>query len=435
MDKAKFLAECAGTTKSYHAPLVDTQRGTALEQTGGKLNPRCLDYPNNLHQALLGTTSLVPAQLLAQSSRGFDTVAEYRTMDSGPSLYRAEYGVTGTEESVALAKEVNRRYGGEGTSIVASGATAINAAIGSLMWRLVRDGMGHEHSILLPENVYYPVRRFLETGTRVSSDQIIYYKAGNENFAEAIAESHRRKKAPTIIYIETPVSNLFETHDIQFLVEQVKKLEAFTIMDNTFSTFLGCKPNVEFDVDIVIDAGTKYLGGYGDCCYGAIVSKSEALAELVSSYIRAEMIGTVAPGLARLALHRLETADQRMQQSYEAACMLRSEIFEPMLREEVDQILVYDPKMADRRIAGQTTRGNGLFTVVLNPEKVSSHQRDRLVDENPLVIPAASWGGHLTLATTFEVNGKPAIRFHAGMEDRDDLHRAFQTTVRQVLCP
>jgi len=417
---AEFLRTCSEDTFNIHFPILD------LDSVGGRLNPSQLDWPKSLKNRLLNSTSL-DGQLFGQSTRGFISLNEYLKLDDGPSLGRWEYGVVATDKSVELAERINELYHGQGAVTVSSGMAAINATVGTVHHYLrdVHDKIFAEDcAILVPQHVYYPFTRLIGNRTYFSPEQVIHYGPTEENFEAVVAKAISNKKLIGMIYIESPVSNYFDAHDLGLLTKRANELGALTVIDNTFSTYLGCQPIKNYGVDIIIDAGTKYLGGYADCPYGAVICKDPSMAERVSSFVRAHGLGTMAPGLAVLAIHRLESADERMRASYETARKLREEVFAPMLdRGVVSEVRVYDPSaIGSPRLAEQYRRGNGLFTAVFNTAK----ERNAFVNNTPLLIAGASWGGHVTLATEPTIHGKPGARFYAGLEAPEDLKRAFE---------
>jgi len=411
--KLEFLEGCAPATREIHLPIVGLAHG-------GKLNPAGLGYPE-----LLGAGS----QLLGQSSVGFESAAAYHHADNLPSLWGKEYGVVGTEESVALAREVNRLYLGNGAIITPSGLAAINVALGTLLSRRP----DRDVSILVPEHIYSPVWRLLTRGAYSEADQIYTYGCSEGSFDSAVRKAIEKGKPPAIVYIESPVSNRFEVHDLEFLVSRAKSLGATTVIDNTNNSFIGCQPIRDFDVDVVVEAGTKYMGGYADCPFGLTVCKSDSLAEEIAYFGRVHGACTLAPGIALLAQHRIPSTSERMQRSYQNAAELRRQVFEPM-REQglIDRILYYDPLTSGSEATRkQYTRGNGLTTVIFTAG-VTDAQRNRFLDESPLVVPAASWGGHVTVATVMEIDRKPATRVHTGLETAEDLVRGFRLGAKQA---
>ncbi|HRJ13028.1 MAG TPA: PLP-dependent transferase, partial [Alphaproteobacteria bacterium] len=363
-------------------------------------------------------------QLFGQSSTVYNSMEAYIAGNAVPSLFAKEYGVVGTEDSVALAQKINQLYKGRGAVITPSGMAAIHVAIGTVHHQLRTEDRLENFSILVPNNVYGPVTRLLNYGTYFREDQVIAYGANEESFEAAVVQAERNGKPARCVYIETPVSNLFDVHDLAFLGRRAKELGAISVMDNTFSTYLGCQPIKDHQIDIVIDAGTKYLGGYGDCPFGAVVCRDKKMAEDAAYFARVNGMSTLANGLAELALYRIGSADARMAQSYQSARIIREEIFEPMLGGKIDRILAYDPDVYPRH-ARHCTRGNGLFTVIFNDD-VSEKQRNAFANDNPLLKTAASWGGHVTLGVPLVIEGRQAIRIHAGLEDIGDLKRAFQ---------
>jgi len=416
-EKRQFLASCAAETGQIHDPICD------LSAVGGKLNPANLGYPPNW---------LFP-QALGQSSYGFQVVGEFR--GNQPPVLRGNnqwnYGTLSTFESVGLGDKVNALYDGNGAVVLPSGGAAIHAALGTIYLHLKQSKQ--EGAILVPKHVYDYVSELLDSEFYFSRHQVLQYSASEENFEDAINEAAKRNMAVKVVYIESPVSNRFEIYNLEFLTKRAAELGALTIEDSTFATYLGRQPIRDAGVNIVVVSGGKYMGGYTDCSYGAVICKDSEMADRVADFIKLTRLGTVAPGTAELAIHRLGSVDARMEQSYQTAKMLRREIFEPMINDGIaDQILVYDPKTTlHPRAARQITRGNGLFTVVFGAN-VKPEQRDAFIDSNPLAVLAAGWGGHVTTVTIPDINGKLGLRVHAGLEDPSDLQRAFKISRTNV---
>ena len=85
----------------------------------------------------------------------------------------------------------------------------------------------------------------------------IYFDSDLKNLKSMI------NKNTKIIYLESPGSLNYEVLDIIKICRIAKKNNIITIMDNTWSTFLGCNP-MYHGVDIVIESATKYFNGHSD---------------------------------------------------------------------------------------------------------------------------------------------------------------------------
>ncbi len=191
---------CGPNTLMTHKPL--------LSSNSGRLNPSYLGFPGKkqLKCLLNASTMLTPvSQCLGQSSVGFGTMAEYIAANEGPSLGRAEYGVVGTNQSVALAAELNKLYHGKGAIIVPSGMAAIETALGTLYTKLKTLFPDDNFSILVPEHVYGPVERLINYGSFFRQEHVISYGPGEENFEAAVVTADKSNKPVRVIYIESPV--------------------------------------------------------------------------------------------------------------------------------------------------------------------------------------------------------------------------------------
>ena len=81
-------------------------------------------------------------------------------------------------------------------------------------------------------------------------------------------------KNTKLIYVESPSSLNFNVEDLSLIKKFAKKKKLLTIIDNTWSTFLGCNP-LNYGFDIVIESGTKYLSGHSDNFLGIVTTNSK----------------------------------------------------------------------------------------------------------------------------------------------------------------
>ncbi len=72
------------------------------------------------------------------------------------------------------------------------------------------------------------------------------------------------------IFAESVANPSTEVTDVAALAELAHRHGVPLIVDNTFPTPINCRP-IEFGVDIVTHATTKYMDGHGSCVGGAIV--------------------------------------------------------------------------------------------------------------------------------------------------------------------
>ncbi|MBI1315917.1 cystathionine gamma-synthase [bacterium] len=81
-----------------------------------------------------------------------------------------------------------------------------------------------------------------------------------------------------LIWCETPTNPMLHIADIAALAEIKKRSGAMLVVDNTFASPYVQQP-LALGADLVMHSATKYLGGHSDVVLGALVAKSEHLAE------------------------------------------------------------------------------------------------------------------------------------------------------------
>ena len=90
--------------------------------------------------------------------------------------------------------------------------------------------------IMISENCYEPVYNFSINELSKFGVKSFFYP-NNINKLEKLIS-----KKTKIIYIESPGSLNYEVTDLEKVVKIAKSYNILTIMDNTWSTFLGCNP-------------------------------------------------------------------------------------------------------------------------------------------------------------------------------------------------
>ena len=127
---------------------------------------------------------------------------------------------------------------------------------------------------------------------------------------EALADAVR----PTTeaLWVETPSNPLLRIVDLEALAEFADAHDLLLVVDNTFLSPALQRP-LEHGADLVVYSTTKYLNGHSDVVGGAIVARTEALAEDLDFVANA--YGTVAaPFDSWLVLRGMKTLPVRMRQ-------------------------------------------------------------------------------------------------------------------------
>jgi cystathionine beta-lyase len=325
---------------------------------------------------------------------------------------RYQYGRRGTPTTEALATAISGLEGGAGVALTPSGLNAIATAL------LAVTGSG-DH-LLATDTVYGPTRHFCDTVlARMGVETTYYDPAAGASIADLFRPSTRA------VYLESPGSLSFEVQDVPAIASAARRHGAAVLLDNTWATSLYFRAH-EHGVDLSIQAGTKYLGGHADLNLGTISATAEYFPRLK------EATGTLGlcpgPEDAFLALRGLRTLAVRLERHQQSGLKIARWLAgRPEVARVIYPALAGDPGHAlwKRDFTGAC----GLFSFVLNP--CSQKAVAAFIDGLELFGIGPSWGGYESLVLPFDLKkvrtatnpdlGGPAVRFHIGLEDPDDL--------------
>jgi len=113
-----------------------------------------------------------------------------------------------------------------------------------------------------------------------------------------------------MLYLETPTNPMMTITDIPACVEAVAGRGILVVVDNTFASPVLQRP-LELGADVVLHSTTKYLNGHSDSVGGALISKSEEMAEKIG-YLQNAMGGILSPFDSFLVLRGIKTLAIRM---------------------------------------------------------------------------------------------------------------------------
>jgi len=401
-----FLARCSTTTRLLHMPVSDPY------EVGGHPNPSGLGDAGPFSQT--GSWG--------QSSVLFPTLAAYRQADQyGRAPYGgAEYGVVQTPEADAVCKKIAALHKGHGAVICPSGLSAITITLDALAPK----------AVLIPECVYGPMLRLINR-RRIKQFR---YPAGAsaEEFRSVLvkASSEYPHREDLLVYLEAPGSGTFEIPDIDGIIAVTKNAKLRTVMDNTWASHIRFRP-LEHGIDVVVQATTKYEGGYGDTPSGVVIAKHPQDLRCIADELRATGNGAVAPTTCSRLYHRIDSTEERLNQHADTARQLMEWFLkQPFVAGVLSPALKTSPY--HERFQHYFGKGNGLFSVVFRPD-IPANKAEAFVDALNLFWVAESWGGHLSLVLPVhakrEVTALPGgylLRFHAGLEDYRDLLRDLE---------
>lgn len=322
------------------------------------------------------------------------------------------YGRWGNPSTDALTSTIKKLEGAAGTVLCPSGLAACTTAILAVM-----DAGDH---ILIPDNVYSPIRALCDNLQHRFNFEVTYYDSALGADIEALVRSNTK-----VIYTESPGSLTLEIQDIPAIVRVAQKHNVFTITDNTWGTPL-LFPAIEHGIDLSVMAATKYIVGHSDAMLGTISASPRAWEKLKSFHI---LTGAYAsPDDVTLALRGLRTLDVRLERHQKNATAVGKWLEQrPEVKSVIYPALESHPQ---HNLWKRDFRGaSGLLSFVT--KEAPQVALDKLVDSLKLFSIGYSWGGFESLvlpALPQSVRtAKPwtetghLIRLHIGLESVDDL--------------
>jgi cysteine-S-conjugate beta-lyase len=325
---------------------------------------------------------------------------------------RYTYGTKGTPTTEALETAWTALAGAAGTVLAPSGLAAVTLALMACL----RSG---DH-LLMTDSVYQPTRTFCNTVLKRFGVETTYYDPLAGAGIAALLRPNTRA-----VFTEAPGSQSFEMQDIPAIAEAAHRHGAVVLMDNTWATPLLFPPH-ERGVDIAIEAGTKYLSGGSDLLLGMVSANERWFKPLRATYEAFAMCP--GPEDVFLGLRGLRTLALRLREhERQALDVARWLAARPEVARVLHPALDTDPGHA---IFRRDFKGSsGLFSAILKP--CSEAALAAMLDGLELFGMGFSWGGFESLVVPFDCStyrtatawnpGGPALRFHIGFEDLDDL--------------
>ena len=325
---------------------------------------------------------------------------------------RVVYGRWGTPTHFALQEAVAELEGGHLSIVVGSGKAAVLCALLAFL--------SQGDHLLTVDSAYGPTRRICATFLRRMGIETTFYDPlAGERIAELFRPNTRA------VFLESPGSLTFEVQDAPAIARAARARGIATIIDNTWATPLYFKPFAH-GIDVSVQSATKYIVGHADVTMGLVTANEKTYSAIVEA---ADTLGSaVGPDDCYLALRGLRTLGVRLRRHEETGLTLAR-----WLADRPEVLRVLHPALPGcpghefwkRDFLGAC----GLFAVVLKP--VSDAALAAMLDGLELFGMGYSWGGYESLvipahpeivrtATRWEPGG-PTLRFHAGLEDPEDL--------------
>jgi len=344
----------------------------------------------------------------------FDTLAEFE--HAGANRFDVlVYGRFGTPTTKAFEEAIAEIEGGSATHRTVAVSSGMAAAAVAIL-AFVKTG---DH-VLVPDNVYGPVRNlgklFLD---RFGVEMTFYDPAIGSGI-----ESQLRPNT-VMLYLEAPGSLTMEMPDVPALVAAARNHGIMTALDNTWASPYFYRP-LEHGVDVSVMAATKYVVGHSDAMLGAVTVAKDRFEQLKTT---ANILGNCpSPEDCYLGLRGLRTMGVRLKQHQVNAMKVAEWLLgHPEVQQVRYPALSQDPGHAiwKRDFEG----ASGLLSVVLNDRPKAAVAA--MIDGYEHFGLGGSFGGFESLVLPVRVDalrsatkwdpGGPAVRYHVGLEDPDDL--------------
>ena len=364
------------------------------------------------------TLGSVNAVIQRASSLVFNSVEEKKFATKNRANGELFYGRRGTLTHFSFQQAMVELEGGAGCVLYPCGAAAVSNAILSF----VSTG---DH-ILVASSAYEPTQDFAEKVLRKLGVSTTYFPADiGENLGSLMQPNTK------VVFLEAPGSITMEMPDLPAMVRAVRAVspEVIIMIDNTWAAGILFKA-LDFDIDISIQAGTKYIIGHSDAMIGTAVANERCWEQLREhSYLMGQMVDA---DTAYVASRGLRTLGIRLRQHEENSIRVAQ-----WLSQRPEVAVVNHPALPGSKghefWKRDFTGSCGLFSFVLK-DRLNDKQLAEYLDNFEHFSMAYSWGGFESLilanqpeeiqairpAETVDFTGT-LVRLHIGLENVEDL--------------
>ena len=250
-----------------------------------------------------------------------------------------------------------------------------------------------------------------------------------------------KKLKPQLIWIESPTNPLLKVSDIAAIAEAGKKVEALTLVDNTFMSPYFQNP-LKLGADIVMHSMTKYINGHSDVVAGALMYDNKKLHEQIQFLIKC-CGPSLSPFDSWLIIRGVKTLQVRME-AHQKNAMTIAAFLEK--HKKVEKVIYPGLKSHPQHdiACKQATGHGGMITFYL---KGGLKESKTFLESVEIFSLAESLGGveslieHpaiMTHASIPAANRKALgiddnlIRLSVGIEDIDDLLNDLKRAFNQI---
>lgn len=374
-----------------------------------------------------GTVSTPIAQTTTYRFANSHDAVRYAEGDPEVYVYTRYHNPTVREAEERLALMMNA----ERALLFSSGMAAISSAVFSIVEK------GDE--IISTPGLYGGTYRFFRDILPRYGIRVKYVQP------DSLADlKHLVRRNTKLVYFETPTNPTLGIVDIAELVAETRKAEKQTaapvtvMIDNTFASIVNQNP-FALGVDVIMESGTKYLGGHSDIMAGVIAGRNEFVSGV---HTQLKYFGGCAdPFAAYLMVRSLKTFELRVTRQNENALALAKFLQgHPKVNRVLYPGLPSHPKhaLAKKQMSGF----GGMVTIEV---KGGVKAAVRVCDTLNVALNAMSLGGTETLVSipvySSHVNMSAKelashnvtpgmVRISVGVEGIEDLKKDFDQALR-----
>ena len=331
---------------------------------------------------------------------------DWRQAENGYS-----YGLYGTPTSLELSARIADLEGAHHTFIVPGGQAAI-----ALVYMAYCKAGSHA---LVPVSAYGPNKEMAEGLLRGFGVEVEPYDPlVGAGISDLIREN------TTLIWCESPGSVTMDIQDVPAIVKAAHAKGVSVALDNTYAAGV-LFDAFAYDVDVSIQALTKYIGGHSDLLLGSVSVRDETAYAAIGPVYR-QLGLAVSPDDCSLALRGLQTLAVRLDQLEKSTLQVAK-----WLSTHSDIATVWHPAFLScpghdiwkRDFTGSAS----VFSVMFN-DKWTAKQVETFVDQLQIFKIGLSWGGVTSLAVVYPKLDRPGkdfggrlVRLNIGLENPVDL--------------
>jgi len=340
------------------------------------------------------------------------------------------YSRTNNPTTSALEKKLATLENGAGACAFGTGMAATTSAISATM-------VAGDHCVITDCSYGGTNRSCREFFTPMGMEFTFCDFRDIDNIRKAI------KPNTKLIFSETPANPVLSLCDIEEISKVAKEIGAYHVVDSTFATPVICRP-LDHGADMVIQSLTKYYEGHNIMTGGAIISKSQELADKVK-WVQNVHGNIMNPFAAFMILQTSKTMALRVKQQSQTAMAIAKYLeSHPKVTKVVYPGLDSHPQkaLADKYHRNGLHGGMLWFDIVGGSEAgtrlMNSIQRPWSLCENlgatESIITACAVMTHANMLKEDRLKvgiTDGFIRVSCGIEDTDDLIKALGIALEQ----